>query len=382
MKKLIALMLALVMCLGLAACGSNGSNDNPPASNPTPDASGDAEVPGGDDGAYAGESFTIYMATDSNENADQSAPLRYFRDTVAEKSGGAVKVEVAWGGTEYDNAGIWEAMSNGLLSMDICLMNKHAADIPVMSWGFMPYSTNAGEAIEQTNYLLFENEETSAIIAKYFDDVNMTILGNTCDGAPSFITTFAWDGLDDLVAKCSAFGTMNTAKYQALGLTCTSVPAPDAYDNLSRGIVDGVSAPLGTAITNSMYEVAPYATVDGQYTASVLVLANNDFWDGLSAEAQALIQACVDDTSAYSAEYVTDSTLAAAATWEEETGNAVKFLDEEDGKTFWAQTLAAIAANSAANAAGQAYEQDMMTLLNAWIEYQEEYHGIEIDWQS
>jgi len=79
---------------------------------------------------------------------------------------------------------------------------------------------------------------------------------------------------------------------------------------------------------------------------------------------------------------VTDSTLAAAATWEEETGNAVKFLDEEDGKTFWAQTLAAIAANSAANAAGQSYEQDMMTLLNAWIEYQEEYHGIEIDWQS
>lgn len=358
MKKLFALLLAMVMVLGLAACG--GSNDA-----------------GNIDGGV--ESLTIYMATNDNENSDQSAPLRYFRDLVAEKSGGAITVDIAWGGTQYDNAGIWSAMQDNLLNMDIMLMNKHSANAPLMSWGFMPYSANAAESIEQTNYMLFENETTSKIIADYFADFNMTILGNSCDGAPSFITTFAWDGLDDLVNKCSAFGTMNTAKYQAIGLNCTAVAAPECYDNLSRGIIDGCSSALSAALTNSLHEVAGYATVDGQYTSSVLIVANTEFWNGLSAETQALLTECIEATSTYSAEHITESTQAAAEEWKELTGNEVVFMNEEDGKALWAQTLSAIAKNSANNAAGQSYEEEMMTLLTEWVAYQEEYHGIDID---
>ena len=378
MKKLLALLLALTMVMSLCACG--GSEASAPAEAPAAEGS-TAEAPAAEAG-YAGESFTIWMASDQNENSDQAAPLVKFRDLVAEKSGGKITVDVAWGGTQYDNAGIFSAMQDNLLNMDIMLMNKHSANAPLMSWGFMPYSANAQESIDQTNYLLFENETTSKIIADYFAGFNMKVLGNSCDGAPSFITTFAWEGMDDLTAKCSAFGTMNTAKYQACGLNCTAVTGPELYDNLSRGIIDGGSSALGGAITNSLYEVAPFATVDGQYTSAVLIVANTDFWAGLSAEAQALLTECINETSAFSAEYITESTQAAAATWKEKTGNDVVFLGEEDGKALWGQTLAAIATNSMANAAGQAYEADMKTLLTEWVKYQEEYHGIDIAWEG
>ena len=376
MKKVLALLLALVMVLGLVACG--GTEASAPAEGSAPAAEGSAAAESG----YAGESFTIYMATDATETADQSAPLVKFRDLVAEKSGGKITVDVAWGGTQYDNAGIFSAMKDNLLNMDIMLMNKHTGNLPLMSWGFMPYSATAQESIDQTNYLLFENETTSKIFKDYFAASNMTILGNTADGAPSFITTFEWSTLEDLASKCSAFGTMNTAKYQAIGLNCTACTAPEAYDNLSRGIIDGNSSPLATALTNSLYEVAPYATVDGQYTSAVLIVANTEFWGGLSAEAQALISECVAETSAFSAEHVTESTQAAAATWKEKSGNDVVFMGEEDGKALWAQTLNAIVTNAAANAAGQAYEADMMTVLTEWVKYQEEYHGIDIAWEG
>lgn len=374
MKKLFALLLALVMIMSLAACGSTETTEAPAAEG---ESTGETAQSG-----YTGESFTIYMATNDNENSDQSAPLAFFRDIVAEKSGGAITVDVAWGGTQYDNAGIWSAMQDNLLNMDIMLMNKHSANAPLMSWGFMPYSATAQESIDQTNYLLFENETTSKIIADYFNGFNMTILGNSCDGAPSFITTFAWDGLDDLVSKCSAFGTMNTAKYQAIGLNCTAVTAPECYDNLSRGIIDGCSSALSAAMTNSLNEVAGFATVDGQYTSAVLIVANNDFWNGLSEDAKALLNECIEATSKFSAEHITESTQAAAASWKEATGNDVVFMNEEDGKALWAQTLAAIATNAAANAAGQAHEQDMNTLLTEWVKYQEEYHGIDIAWEG
>ena len=380
MKKLLALLLALTMVFCLAACGGTEASAPAEEAASAPAEGSAAEAPA--EAGYAGESFTIYMASDATETADQSAPLVKFRDLVAEKSGGKITVDVAWGGTQYDNAGIFSAMKDNLLNMDIMLMNKHGSNLPMMSWGFMPYSATAQESIDQTNYLLFENETTSKIIADYFAASNMVILGNSCDGAPSFVTTFAWEGLDDLVSKCSAFGTMNTAKYQAIGLNCTPVTAPEAYDNLSRGIVDGVSAPASTAITNSMYEVAPFCTVDGQYTSSVLLVANTDFWAGLSEEAKTLISECVAETSAFSAEHVTASTQAAADTWKEKTGNDIVFMGEEDGKALWAQTLGAIATNAAANAKGQAYEADMMTLLTEWVKYQEEYHGFDVAWEG
>lgn len=375
MKKLLALLLAMTMVFGLVACGGSEA----PAEE-APAAEGSAAAPA--EGGYAGESFTIWMATDQNENSDQAAPLVKFRDLVQEKSGGKVTVDVAWGGTQYDNAGIFSGLKDNLLSMDIMLMNKQMGNLPLMNWGFMPYSATAQESIDQTNYLLFENETTSKIIADYFAASNMTILGNSCDGAPSFVTTFAWEGLDDLTTKCSAFGTMNTAKYAAIGLNCTAVAGPELYDNLSRGIIDGGSSAIGGAITNSLYEVAPFCTVDGQYTSAVLILANTEFWNGLSAEAQALINECVAETSAFSAQYITESTAASAATWKEKTGNDVVFMGEEDGKALWAQTLGAIATNAAANAAGQAYEADMMTLLTEWVKYQEEYHGIDVAWEG
>ena len=377
MKKFLALLLALTMVLGLCACG--GSETSAPAESTAAEGS-TAAAPA--EGGYAGESFTIWMASDQNENSDAAAPMVYFRDLIAEKSGGKVTVDVAWGGTQYDNAGIFSGLKDNLLSMDIMLMNKQMGNLPMMNWGFMPYSATAQESIDQTNYLLFENETTSKIIADYFAASNMKILGNSADGAPSFITTFEWNGLSDLTSKCSAFGTMNTAKYAAIGLNCTAVTGPELYDNLSRGIIDGGSSAIGSAITNSLYEVAPYATVDGQYTSAVLILANTDFWAGLSAEAQALITECVEATSAYSASYITESTQAAAATWKEKTGNDVVFMGEEDGKALWAQTLTAIANNASANAAGQAYEADMNTILTEWVKYQEEYHGIDIDWEG
>ena len=383
MKKLIAMLLALAMVFALVACGGGNSSSagTPDASTPasTP---ADSSEPSGDAEGYTGESFTIYMATDANENADQAKPWVYFRDLVAEKSGGAVTVEISWGGTEYDNAGIYAAMTDGLLDMYFMLPNKHTADQPMLNFGFSPYSANAAESIAQTNWLIFENEETSTIIANALAADNMVILGNSADGAPSFITTYGWTTLEELVAGCTAFGTMNTAKYGAIGLNCTAVPAPQAYDNTSRGICNGVSMPLATALTNSMFEVAPYATVDGQYTSSVLMVANTNFWNDKSAEAQALIQECVDATCAFSAQHVTDSTLAAAESWKEKTGNDVVFMDKENGVALWEMTLNATATNASAGAAGQAYEQDLLTVLRAWVAYQEEYHGFDIAWEG
>lgn len=376
MKRIVSLLLASALFLALCACGGTKT---PPADNtpPAPTAAPEENTPAS---GYSGESVTIAMSSTFTENDDQAATMIFFKNKVEELSGGKITATISWGGTEYDDAGIWDALGSGLLNMDFMLMNKHLKTAPLMGWGFMPYGENAQASLDQSNWLLFENETTAKIFSDYFSGFGMKILGNTCDGSPSFITTFPWTTLDEMVSKCSAFGTMNTAKYQALGLSCTSVTGGQAYENLDRGIVDGVSASLSGALSNSLYEVASYACVDGQITAGVLVVSNEDWWNSLSPEAQALINQAIDEAEAFCAQHVDEATAEAAKTWEEQTGNPAQFLKGDDAVNFWVQTLTAIANNSKNNAAGQAYEEDMKTVLTEWVAYQSEHHGVPIDW--
>ena len=45
MKKFLALLMTLAMCLSLAACGGNGGGSTPPANNDAPAADGGSDTP-------------------------------------------------------------------------------------------------------------------------------------------------------------------------------------------------------------------------------------------------------------------------------------------------------------------------------------------------
>lgn len=386
LSTLLSMITVLCLILSLAACGGGAKDTatNPPATDApaATDAPDATDAPAGEETpaaeGYNGESLTIKMSSTSFESEDQVAPMKFFAEKVEELSDGKITCTISWGGTEYDNAGTLDAMESGLLHMDFMLMNRHGGSMPLMMFGFMPYSPTAQDSIDQTNWILFENEETAAILEGFFNTKGMTILGNTCDGAPAFVTNFEWDTLDELVSNCSSFGTMNTAKYAGIGLSCSSVTGSEAYDSMSRGLVDGVSMPLGGAISNSMYEVATQVMVDGQYTSGVLAVANEKWYSELSDEAKAVIVQAIRETETFSAEHVGELTVAHAEAWEAETGTPVKYLAEEDAIEFWQSTLVAIADNSMKTVAGTEYESDMLTILTAWTEYQ----GVEWSWEG
>ena len=69
MKKFLALSLALVMALGLAACGNGGSQTStPPAENSTPTESAPADTTPAD----TASDIRVAMITDYGDITDQS----------------------------------------------------------------------------------------------------------------------------------------------------------------------------------------------------------------------------------------------------------------------------------------------------------------------
>ncbi|WP_199435496.1 TRAP transporter substrate-binding protein DctP [Qaidamihabitans albus] len=77
------------------------------------------------------------------------------------------------------------------------------------------------------------------------------------------------------------------AAVEGWGAPLESVAVPDNYTALERGVVDGLAGqPLEGAIANGWHELADYVIDEPYYQSSVVLIMNQDSWNGLSAEQQ------------------------------------------------------------------------------------------------
>jgi TRAP-type C4-dicarboxylate transport system substrate-binding protein len=80
------------------------------------------------------------------------------------------------------------------------------------------------------------------------------------------------------------------AGLQALGANADPVPLPEVYTALQNGTVDGMEANYGLAVTEKLYEVAPNFTANvNLWPFPTVLVMNKAAYDGLSDEARSAI---------------------------------------------------------------------------------------------
>ncbi|MCG7624587.1 MULTISPECIES: TRAP transporter substrate-binding protein [unclassified Epibacterium] len=79
--------------------------------------------------------------------------------------------------------------------------------------------------------------------------------------------------------------------YKAFGATPTPLPWGEVYGGLQTNVIQGQENPTFFLYSTKIYEVTDYITYAGHNNFTTAVMANKDFYDGLSAEDQALVQA-------------------------------------------------------------------------------------------
>lgn len=82
--------------------------------------------------------------------------------------------------------------------------------------------------------------------------------------------------------------------YKAFGATPTPLPWGEVYGGLQTNIIQGQENPMFYVESNKLYEVTDYITFAGHNNFTTAVMANKDFFDGLSAEDQEVIQNAID----------------------------------------------------------------------------------------
>lgn len=274
MKKFFALILALAMVLGLTACGqepsSNGSGDS-------------------------GEKIHVTFYHTSADTASHQQTALKFKELLEERSDGRFEV------TTY---------CNGTLGTDREAVEATIAGNITIFGGAASYT---GNFVPQANlfdipYRLVTNETAMAVCADqdmvdalnaYFTGSGMLLAGLEFLGFRTLSCNYEVHNPGDLAGvKVRVMDNpyqMNL--WQAMGASPTPLAYNELYTGLQQGTVDGQENPIELTYTQKFYEQQKYLIDTNQIPFIMPWIINEAFYNGLSAEDQALVTSCLSEAS-------------------------------------------------------------------------------------
>ncbi|WP_245944320.1 TRAP transporter substrate-binding protein DctP [Marinospirillum perlucidum] len=92
--------------------------------------------------------------------------------------------------------------------------------------------------------------------------------------------------------------------YEAFGATPTPLPWGEVYGALQTNIIQGQENPIFWIESGGLYEVSPNLIFTGHGQFTTAMMANQDFYEGLSAEDKELVQSAADYAFNHITEYV------------------------------------------------------------------------------
>ena len=123
--------------------------------------------------------------------------------------------------------------------------------------------------------------------------------------------------------------------YRAFGAVPTPLPWGEVYGALQTNMIQGQENPMFFVESTRMYEVTDYITFTGHNNFTTALMANQDFFDGLSEEDQELVREATEVAFDYILEYQEGLTeRALEAIMEAKPTMTVTLLSDEERQAF------------------------------------------------
>jgi TRAP-type C4-dicarboxylate transport system substrate-binding protein len=282
MKKycwLLALVFMLTLIIGCSAGEQPASPETGSESQAKPEA------------GISQEKVTLRFA---NYFAGESGPGvigQEFADDVKELTGGAVEIEYYPGGMLLGADKMYDGVVEGIADMGFSNLGYTFGRFPVTEVLDLPlgfpnaWVANHVAADFYKEYTPKEWEDTH-VLTLHTSPVNNILTASKPVTQPG--------DMKGLILR----GTGYIGKLvDALGGTSKPVAMPDAYDNLSKGVIEGLLVPYETTKTFRYGEVTNYVTEVwplGQVYTFYLVM-NEKTWNQLTPDTQDLITRYIED---------------------------------------------------------------------------------------
>ena len=311
MKRLIALLLAVMMMASCLVCGTAFAAED-------------------EDFGDVANDPAVTLTAASAFTATQLPGIfwNYFKEQVEELSGGSITLDLYLGGTLCGPDEELAMLSNGSIDMMMAFTPANAFSIPCIA---SIYYTPA--AIEDTqkviNYIAFEDEDSAAAIEETWAENNATLL-------PAYVVTsdivFASKNPVESWADMyeGKFGCPMDANYTDMGYkNLVTVMDADWYESLRTGLCDSIQATAADIVSSKLYEVASYYVVCPANRVDHWMTINTDSLNSLTENQQKVLYAACENLLAYTAEYQAELTEQFEDAVEEAGGTILDMTEEE-----------------------------------------------------
>ena len=303
-NKIIAALLALVMVLGLAACGASEAPATEAAPAPATEAAPAATEAAP---AYEYQEVTLGWATTSSEGTIVVDAMHEFADRIAEATGGKVTIDLYPGSQLGSAVDTLEQVQMGALAMantqPTHLANIGATEMTVLS---MPYLFTSFDQRWEVIYGEIGQDLLDVATEKAEGVVGFSYYG---DGARHFFTNFPVESVADMAGKKVRVQdtTLDNAWCSALGASPTPTASSEMYAAMSSNLVDAAEQPIANYYASKFYEVSDYLILDGHTYNTITIAFSEIIWNTLDVELQTLLKDTWNDIMAEKKQAIVDA---------------------------------------------------------------------------
>lgn len=238
-------------------------------------------------------------------------------------------------GTLGESDSILEQTQSGILQFVDQSPGFTGALIPEAQVFFVPYLLPQDEETLATFF-----EESKAINEMFpplYAEQGLELLTMFPEGEVMMTTSEPVTGPADLneVKFRVMTNPLLVESYKSFGATPTPLPWGEVYGALQTGIIQGQENPAFFIESTKMYEVTDHITRAGHNNFTTAVMANKEFYDGLSDEDRQVVDNAIDGAFDYIIEYqdgLTEESLAKIT--EAKPSMTITTLTEEQRQPF------------------------------------------------
>ncbi len=289
-------LLFAVVALVAAACGGDDTTDTtaaPADDTTTTEAAGDpttteamddTTTTAAETGGDFGDPVTITFGHPFPAvHPIQVNALEPYAQAVNEATDGAVTIEFQPGGALAAAPATFENTVAGGQDMGWALQGYHAGVFPVTEIVEQPFQFTSAVQATQTLWDLYD--QFPALQDEYSD---VQLLGLwTHDIGDIWTSDTQVQTIEDMEGLTLRFPTgMMSQTMEAMGASTVGMPAPEIFDSLSTGVIDGLSIAVSGLESFQLYPELQYGTQCNCYVAAQYLAMNLDTWNSLTPDTQ------------------------------------------------------------------------------------------------
>ena len=212
---------------------------------------------------------------------------QWFVDEIAKRSGDAIKVEVAWGGTLIPQADTLSGVGKGVADMGSAMGTSAEPNWTTLSL------SGAGQDAWAMVMATHDMVNTNPAILEEFTKANVVPSIGYFPGTPIMVLKKELKTIDDIKGLRIRVGTPDEgAAMAAMGLEPVQVGMMEVYESLDKGVIDGCLITVAWADTMKLGEVAKYwyRFENNLVGGAVTNVINADTWAKFTPETQDMIK--------------------------------------------------------------------------------------------